>query len=317
MPGIRKPTDHFFELRLRSTAFWTSCSIAFTMGMGDNHEQNPVFWVVLAGIFVGVAGCAVICYCCKKRKNALAPSAAELLTSGKCTSLSLCEDTMPIHLFPDICTMLYLYSELSFTVLFLLFKKIAYEQERLRDFDEAVSKALLKHINANNDYNTNLLTSSFETLSGDFDVKYVDNIDNEREMSMFMKILLKDNTSCYKIEGESSDANVGSATITEGFATYSGIAWWVEETFSGTDKGLKILSEGIFDLARNTFTGTWKANTGICGSYTDFKGSNVYKTFSPGHKRVSFEGDKSPGHWTVPSNPKTLEGDIRQPLLQK
>ena len=130
------------------------------------------------------------------------------------------------------------------------FIPIANEQQLARDFDEAVSKALLKHMKENNDYNKNLLSSSFETYEAEFDVKYIDNIDETNEMSMVMKIVLTDNTSCYKIEGESRDLNVGSAVVTEGFATYSGVAWWVEETFTGNDKGLKVRYFPVGCMAR-------------------------------------------------------------------
>lgn len=145
-------------------------------------------------------------------------------------------------------------------------------------FDEAVSKARQKIAGATNNVHATASQPNFQTLEGDFDVKYMDrgNVQNG-----FTKIKLTNCASQYKIEGTCSDAD-GSATITEGFATYAGDAFWVEETFEGTDKGLKVLTEGQFNFANNAFSGTWRSNTGIRGNYTEFKGKNVSKTFSPG-----------------------------------
>ena len=123
-------------------------------------------------------------------------------------------------------------------------------------------------------------TNNFETYQGDFDVQHLDrgNIENG---SATIQMQRDSPGNRYKIEGECSD-NDGRAQITQGFASYSGEAWWVEEVSPGqTDAGLKVLSEGKFNFDSNTFAGTWRSNTGVTGTYTSFKGKNVSKTFSP------------------------------------
>lgn len=164
------------------------------------------------------------------------------------------------------------------------------------DFDSAVSKARGKQtdqavFNARLNQMAEGLTPNFATYEGEFDIKYKD---RGMQMSGFAKIQLKDNSqSGYKIEGDCNDAD-GNAKITEGFVAYSGDGWWLEETLTGTDKGLKVLTQGSFDFATNTFTGTWRANTGRSGPYTEFKGNKVSKNYS------------SLGTATT-SNPQTLE----------
>ena len=108
-------------------------------------------------------------------------------------------------------------------------------------FDEAVSKARQRQTEASNVYALGNATPDFETYEGDFDVKYSD---RGSVHSGFAKIQMKNTSSYYKIEGQSSDSD-GSATITEGASTYTGDTWWVEETFSGNDKGLKVRSDYI------------------------------------------------------------------------
>ena len=123
-------------------------------------------------------------------------------------------------------------------------------------------------------------TNNFETYQGDFDVQHLDrgNLENG---SATIRMQRDSTGNRYKIEGECSD-NDGRAQITQGFASYSGEAWWVEEVSPGqTDAGLKVLSEGKFNFDSNTFAGTWRANTGVTGTYTSFQGRNVSKTFSP------------------------------------
>lgn len=150
-------------------------------------------------------------------------------------------------------------------------------------FNEAVFKAREKQTMASSVYVTNNATPNFETYEGDFDVEYTD---RGRVHSGFVKLQLKHTSPYYKIEGQCRDAD-GSATITEGFSTYSGDTWWVEETLSGNDKGLKVLTEGKFDFMSNTFSGTWRANNGVLGKYKSFTGKNVSKTFSPGGNMAS------------------------------
>jgi len=140
-------------------------------------------------------------------------------------------------------------------------------------FNEAMIKAREKHA-TNNDAND--ASPNFETYKGDFEVKYQD---RGSKLSGSAKIQLKNNNfGGYKIEGDCSDAD-GSAAINDGFVSFTGHGWWVEETFTGTDRGLKVLTQGKFDFENNSFTGKWKANTGGSGVYTEFKGKNVTRTF--------------------------------------
>lgn len=140
-------------------------------------------------------------------------------------------------------------------------------------FEVAVASVRTKNNSAGTE-----ATSIFETYVGDFDTKYTD---RGNELTGFVKIQLKDNVVGYNIEGSCDDAD-GRATITEGFVMYSGDAWWVEETLSGADKGLRVLTEGKLDLSTNAFAGSWRANNGVRGHYTEFQGKNVSKTFRAG-----------------------------------
>jgi len=152
-------------------------------------------------------------------------------------------------------------------------------------FDAAVASARqkLESANISEAYATSGSSPAFQTFEGDFDVQYMD---RGKQLSSFVKIKLMNTGGQYKIEGDCSDAD-GSAKITEGFASHSGDAWWVEQTFSGNDAGLKVLTEGRFDFEANEFRGKWRANTGVSGTYTSFKGKNCTKTFSPGGAAAS------------------------------
>lgn len=164
------------------------------------------------------------------------------------------------------------------------------------EFNDAVSNARAANTRQQISPTNDSTSPEFETYEGDFDVKY---LDRHNVHDGFVKLKLKNSISCYKVEGDCRDAD-GAATITEGYVTYSGEAWWVEETCSGTDKGLKVLTEGKFDFNTNSFTGTWKANSGVQGSYTAFKGKNVSKNFTPGG--------------AVASNPQTLNQMLEEDI---
>ena len=162
-------------------------------------------------------------------------------------------------------------------------------------FDEAVSVARSRPQVVNS---AAITTPSFENYAGDFEVKYND---RGKVMSGCAKIRLKkSDTVCgtYAIEGECSDAD-GTAKIIDGSVAYSGEGWWVEETLSGTDRGLKVLTQGRFDFATNAFTGNWRANTGVMGNYTVFRGKNISKTFISA---------------TMASNPQTLEQQLAEDI---
>lgn len=173
-------------------------------------------------------------------------------------------------------------------------------QARGKQTDQAIFNARLNNQNQTTAQDNAM---RFETYEGDFDVKYMD---RGNVLTSFVKIQLKNNgDNGYKIEGECSDAD-GSSKITEGRVLYSGEAWWVEETFSGADKGMKVLTEGKFDLSKNEFSGTWRANTGIRGKYTEFRGKNISKNFRP----------QSAGTTGMTSNPtpQTLEQMLEEDI---
>ena len=62
---------------------------------------------------------------------------------------------------------------------------------------------------------------------------------------------------------------------------------------------MKVLTQGRFDFATNAFTGNWRANTGVMGNYTEFRGKNISKTFISA---------------TMASNPQTLEQQLAEDI---
>lgn len=147
-------------------------------------------------------------------------------------------------------------------------------------FDQAVREARAKQVKdgAFNHYSASDAAPAFEAYAADFDVKYED---RGHKLKGSAKIELRRTGDMYKIQGDCSDAD-GAASIVDGFVSLGGGGWWVEETFSGRHAGLKVLSEGNFDFAIDTFSGTWRANNGVRGRYLDFKGTNVSKTPAAG-----------------------------------
>ena len=144
------------------------------------------------------------------------------------------------------------------------------------EFEAAVSEA-----KRNAAYSTPSSGSScdviYETYGGTFDSKYSD---RGKTLSAEMKLhLTNDGASGYSVTGEGSDAD-GTTKVTDGFISYGGNAWWLEETFSGQDAGLKILSKGTFDFTTNTFSGTWRSSSKYQGKYVSFVGKNITKTLA-------------------------------------
>ncbi len=119
----------------------------------------------------------------------------------------------------------------------------------------------------------------FETYSGTFDMSYVDQ-GNQCRGNVTLELKRNERTGYYDVSGTTSDAD-GTAYITEGFVTYGGDAWWVDEVRSGNDIGLKVLTTGKFDWSTNSFEGSWRANTGQSGLYSSFESTSVTKTFAP------------------------------------
>lgn len=145
-------------------------------------------------------------------------------------------------------------------------------------FDAAILEARKKTWNTAQP--TDDATSRFDTYSADFDVRYMD---RGREHRGFAHIHLNHSGAGYNIRGDCGDVD-GDAQITDGFVRFDGVTWWVEQIVVGAeraDTGLKTLTEGTFDFARNSFSGTWRASNGLHGNYTKFTGANVAITASP------------------------------------
>merc|ERR1712048_1439553 len=103
-------------------------------------------------------------------------------------------------------------------------------------------------------------------FSGHYSTEY---IDNGLRHEARLKLEFEDVGYGYKISGNGTDVD-GLTKIQEGFASYDGTAWWVEEVITG-DVGLHVLSTGKFDFPYRTFLGSWFANTDESGVYTNFK----------------------------------------------
>ena len=145
-------------------------------------------------------------------------------------------------------------------------------------------------------------TPAFETYAGDFDVQYMDRGNKHSGKSKIQ--LTANGEGMYNISGNCSDVD-GSAKITEGFANHDGVAWWIEETMTGSDKGLRVLTEGEFNFDGNNFVGKWRSNTGINGTYVKFQSNNAQKAF------ISTVGGGESGE----SGPPTLEEQLAQDLV--
>ncbi len=127
---------------------------------------------------------------------------------------------------------------------------------------------------------TDLNTGShppFQTYKGTFDISYVD---RGKQYRGHVILELKNNGRFgYRVLGTKSDVD-GTAFITEGFVTYGGDAWWVDELQSENDMVKKVLTKGKFDWSTDSFEGTWRANTGQSGCFSS-ESANVTKTFAP------------------------------------
>lgn len=122
--------------------------------------------------------------------------------------------------------------------------------------------------------------ASFETLEGDFDLRYTD---TSSELRMRLR---RNDDWLYEIEGGGSDANRSIIKIEEGLASRSGLAYWVEEkdeteSTYGFHLGQKVLTEGRFDFESDEFSGTWRTDAGVTGTYASVRGSGVTKTYLP------------------------------------
>ncbi len=128
---------------------------------------------------------------------------------------------------------------------------------------------------------TDLDTPPFQTYKGTFDMSYVDRGNHCRgNVTLELQQGRVNGRFGYRVLGTKSDVD-GTAFITEGFVTYGGEAWWVDEVRSGNDTGLKVLMTGKFDWSTDSFEGTWRASTGISGRFSSFQSANVTKTFAP------------------------------------
>lgn len=144
------------------------------------------------------------------------------------------------------------------------------------EFDVAVSEA-----RRNAMYSSPSSSSScdiiYQTYGGTFDSRYSDR-GKTLEAELRLR-LTNDGSGGYTIEGEGSDVD-GTTKVTDGYISYSGNAWWLEETLSGQDAGLKILSKGTFDFSNNSFSGTWRSSSKYQGKYVSFVGRDITKTLA-------------------------------------
>jgi hypothetical protein len=146
------------------------------------------------------------------------------------------------------------------------------------EFDAAVSEAR-RNIMYSSPSSNSSCDVIYETFGGTFDSRYSDRGKTlEAELRLH---LTNDGCGGYTIEGEGSDAD-GMTKVIDGYITYSGNAWWLEQTFSGQDTGLKVLSKGTFDFSNNTFSGTWRSSSKYQGNYVSFVGRDIKKTLAGG-----------------------------------
>ncbi|KAL9188830.1 hypothetical protein ACHAXT_007208 [Thalassiosira profunda] len=144
-------------------------------------------------------------------------------------------------------------------------------------FDHAVSEAKRRTNSSQNPASTSSssdasTTPIFQCYDGDFYIKYED---GGHTRSGFVKIQLRNNgNNGYEVHGMCADAD-GYATITDGYVSYSGEGWWVQEILDEDEErvGLKVFSKGQFDFDSKTFAGRWTANTGRKGKYLKFEGT--------------------------------------------
>jgi hypothetical protein len=149
--------------------------------------------------------------------------------------------------------------------------------EKDPDFDAAVAEARRGLAYTSSPHSCNV---RYQTYGGTFDSTYNDR--GETFTATLNLRLTNDGLSGYTIEGEGSD-NDGVTNVVDGFITYNGNAWWLEETVSGRDAGLKVLTRGTFDFSNNTFSGTWKSSSRYEGNYISFVGRDITKSFDSSH----------------------------------
>ncbi|KAL3795007.1 hypothetical protein HJC23_006328 [Cyclotella cryptica] len=163
------------------------------------------------------------------------------------------------------------------------------------DFEAAVSEARRNIAYASSSPSS--CDVRHQTYSGIFDSKYSD---RGKTLTAVLTLRLVDGgTGGYEIRGEGSDAD-GTTKVTDGFIAYDGSGWWLEETCSGKDTGLKVLSKGTFDFANNTFSGSWRSSSKYQGNYVSVRGRNVTKTMAPinenacnGNDALKFEAGRN------------------------
>ncbi|KAL7476082.1 hypothetical protein ACHAW6_001962 [Cyclotella cf. meneghiniana] len=150
------------------------------------------------------------------------------------------------------------------------------------EFEDAVSEA-----RRNIAYVSSPLSSCgvrYQTYGGVFNSKYTD---RGRTLAAELTLrLLNDGIGGYTVEGEGSDSD-GLTKVTDGFISYNGTAWWLEEAFSGVDTGLKVLSKGTFDFANNTFSGTWRSSSQNQGDYVSFVGRDITNTMASSNEEIA------------------------------
>jgi hypothetical protein len=106
--------------------------------------------------------------------------------------------------------------------------------------------------------------------SGEYNVVYTDRGTTAKGIANLIFTDLNDGRG-YKISGTYVDKD-GESRIKEGFVRFDGTdAFWVEEYVSGSDIGMNVLNEGVFDFQMNKFDGRWYSSTGYHGEFKKFE----------------------------------------------
>lgn len=104
-----------------------------------------------------------------------------------------------------------------------------------------------------------------------------------------IKLLHEEPTGGYCVSGICVDEN-GLATITDGYSSYAGDAWWIQEVLDDDEEcyGLKVYNKGKIDFTLGKFEGCcWLTNTGNEGQYSKFEAKCI--NMEAPSKHVSFD----------------------------